>query len=119
MSGRKTCGDNCQRDAVAQIAEWGFPVREDSDRPGFSAYFLYAWKKKASKAALGEVSGNAGIRRLKRELARVGPMPGADVHRPTADASERARRHDFPQQYEKLAAETCRAQAPDLQWIEG
>ena len=63
--------DDFKRDAVAQITERGYPVREVSDRLGVSAYSLYAWKKKFSKASSGDASGDAEIRRLKRELARV------------------------------------------------
>jgi len=71
MMGSNTYSDDFKRDAVAQITERGYPVREVSDRLGVSAYSLYAWKKKFSKAASGDASSDAEIRRLKRELARV------------------------------------------------
>lgn len=41
--------DEFKRDAVAQITERGYPVREVSERLGGSAYSLYAWKKKFAK----------------------------------------------------------------------
>ena len=69
--GSNTYSDDFKRDAVAQITERGYPVREVSDRLGVSAYSLYAWKKKFAKAASGDASSDAEILRLKRELARV------------------------------------------------
>ena len=69
--GSNTYSDDFKRDAVAQITERGYPVREVSDRLGVSAYSLYAWNKKFAKAASGSASREAEIRRLKRDLARV------------------------------------------------
>lgn len=69
--GSNIYSDDFKRDAVAQITERGYPVREVSDRLGVSAYSLYAWKKKFSKSASGDATNDAEIRRLKRELARV------------------------------------------------
>ena len=63
--------DEFKRDAVAQITERGYPVREVSERLGVSAYSLYAWKKKFAKASSGDDENEAEIRRLKRELLRV------------------------------------------------
>jgi len=63
--------DEFKQDAVAQITERGYPVREVSERLGVSAYSLYAWKKKFAKASSGEAEKDAEIRRLKKELARV------------------------------------------------
>ncbi|GGG60283.1 transposase [Salipiger pallidus] len=63
--------DDFKRDAVAQITERGYPVREVSERLGVSAYSLYAWKKKFAKASSGDAEKEAEIRRLKRELLRV------------------------------------------------
>ncbi len=63
--------DEFKQDAVAQITERGYPVREVSERLGGSACSLYAWKKKFAKASLGEAEKDAEIRRLKKELARV------------------------------------------------
>ena len=63
--------DDFKRDAVAQITERGYSVREVSERLGVSAYSLYAWKKKFAKASSGDAEKEAEIRRLKRELLRV------------------------------------------------
>ncbi|SHF86834.1 transposase [Loktanella atrilutea] len=66
-----TYSDKFKRDAVAQIIERGYPVREVSDRLGVNAYSLYVWKKKFANVVSGDASSDAEIRRLKRELARV------------------------------------------------
>lgn len=62
--------DDFKRDAVAQIIERGYPVAEVSQRLGVSQHSLYAWKKKFSQPAGGDVK-DTEIRRLKRELTRV------------------------------------------------
>lgn len=63
--------DQFKQDAVAQITERGYPIKEVSERLGVSLHSLYAWKRKFGKAAAGETEKDAEIRRLKRELARV------------------------------------------------
>ncbi len=63
--------DDFKRDAVAQITERGYPVREVAERLGVSQYSLYSWKKKFAKASSGDAGKEAEIRRLKRELRRV------------------------------------------------
>lgn len=63
--------DDFKRDAVAQIIERGYPVKEVSERLGVSQHSLYAWKRKFAKALTGEVEKDAEIHRLKKELARV------------------------------------------------
>ena len=63
--------DDFKRDAVAQITERGYPVREVAERLGVSQYSLYSWKKKFAKASSGDAEKEAEIRRLKRELLRV------------------------------------------------
>ena len=63
--------DEFERDAVAQITDRGYPVRDVSDRLGVSPYSLYSWKKKFAKASSGDAEKEAEIRRLKRELLRV------------------------------------------------
>ncbi|OOY26343.1 hypothetical protein BMI90_18250 [Thioclava sp. L04-15] len=68
---RPTFSDDFKRDAVAQITERGFPVREVAERLGVSQYSLYSWKKKFAKASSGDAEKDAEIRRLKRELLRV------------------------------------------------
>lgn len=71
MMGRGNFTDAFKRDAVAQIPERGYPIKEVSERLEASLHSLYAWKRKFAKAATGETDRNFGIRRLKRELARV------------------------------------------------
>lgn len=63
--------DDFKRDAVAQITERGYPVKEVSERLGVSKHSRYAWKRKFGKLALGDSKEDAEIRRLKRELLRV------------------------------------------------
>lgn len=46
--------DEFKRDAVAQVTERGYPVREVSERLGVSPYSLYAWKKRFAKVSSGE-----------------------------------------------------------------
>ena len=70
MSSIKFSGD-FNRDAVAQIAERAYQVREVAARLGVSQYSLYSWKKKFAKAPSGDAEKEAEIRRLKRELLRV------------------------------------------------
>ena len=69
--GTSNYSDEFKRDAVAQITDRGYPVREVSKRLGVSPYSLYAWKKKFAKASPGDGEKDAEIRRLKRELARA------------------------------------------------
>ncbi len=49
----------------------GYPVAEVSERLGVSQHSLYAWKRQLAKVVSGDASKDAGIRQLKRELARV------------------------------------------------
>ena len=63
--------DEFKRDAVAQITERGYPVKEVSARLGVSMHSLYAWRRKFTKAVSCDTEKNAEIRRLKRELVRV------------------------------------------------
>jgi transposase len=71
MMGTGNFTDEFKRDAVAQITERGYPIKEVSERLGVSLHSLYAWKRKFAKAATGETEKDVEIRRLKRELARV------------------------------------------------
>ena len=68
---RPAFSDDFKRDAVAQITERGYPVREVAELLGVSQYSLYSWKKKVAKASSGDAEKEAEIRRLKRELLRV------------------------------------------------
>ncbi len=63
--------EDFKRDAVAQITERGYPVREVSRRLGVSTHSLYAWKKRYGSATRVDDGKDAEIRRLKRELTRV------------------------------------------------
>ena len=73
MSGAKFT-DEFKRDAVAQVEDRGYPVREVAERLGVSTKSIYTWQKLFSRPAKGikEVDAQADeIRRLKRDLARV------------------------------------------------
>ena len=66
--------DEFKRDAVAQVVDRGYPVREVAERLGISTKSLYTWKAQFAKSprVRSEVADQAAeIRRLKRELARV------------------------------------------------
>jgi len=65
--------EDFKRDAVGQITERGYPVREVSERLGVSTHSLYKWMKMfgASPGQAGKGEQDAEIRRLKKELARV------------------------------------------------
>ena len=63
-----------KRDAVAQVVDRGYPVREVAERLGVSTKSIYTWQKQFSRPAkvIQEVDAQADeIRRLKRDLARV------------------------------------------------
>ncbi len=63
-----------KRDAVAQVEDQGYPVREVAERLGVSTKSIYTWQKQFSRPAkvIQEVDAQADeIRRLKRDLARV------------------------------------------------
>ena len=63
-----------KQDAVAQVVERGYAVREVAERLGISSKSLYTWKAQFAKSprVRSEIAGQAAeIRRLKRELARV------------------------------------------------
>jgi len=63
-----------KRDAVSQVIDRGYSVKEVSDRLGISTKSLYDWKKQFHKpepSAKHEAVDAAEIRRLKADLARV------------------------------------------------
>jgi transposase len=63
-----------KRDAVAQVTDRGYSVREVAERLGVCTKSLYDWKKqfsKTSKDRKQEVADSGEIRRLKAELLRV------------------------------------------------
>lgn len=74
MSGSKFT-DEFKRDAVAQVEDRGYPVREGAERLGRgSTKSIYTWQKQFSRPAkvIQEVDAQADeIRRLKRDLAKV------------------------------------------------
>jgi transposase len=73
MSGAKFT-DEFKRDAVAQVEDRGYPVREVAERLGVSTKSIYTWQKLFSWPAkvVKEVDALADeIRRLKRDLLRV------------------------------------------------
>jgi len=60
-------------EAVKQVLERGYPVREVSQRLGVSSHSLYKWLRlfaEPSPKVVG-IDHEAENRRLKRELARV------------------------------------------------
>jgi transposase len=69
-----TFTDEFKRDAVAQVVDRGYPVREVAERLGVSTKSIYTWQRLFSRPAkvVQEVDAQADeIRRLKRDLARV------------------------------------------------
>ena len=65
--------DEFKRDAVAQVEDRGYPVREVAERLGVSTKSIYTWQKQFSRPAkvIQEVDAQADeIRRLKRDLCQ-------------------------------------------------
>lgn len=63
-----------KRDAVSQVTDRGYPVKEVEDRLGVSVKSMYDWIKRYSESESGrsaETSQAKENRRLKAELARV------------------------------------------------
>jgi len=63
-----------KRDAVVQVEDRGYGVREVAERLGVSTKSIYTWQKLFSRPSslTKEVDAQADeIRRLKRDLARV------------------------------------------------
>ena len=80
--------DEFKRDAVAQVVDRGYPVREVAERLGVSTKSIYTWQRLFSRPAkvVQEVDAQADeIRRLKRDLARV-----------TSGTSKKRRPHTLP-----------------------
>ena len=66
--------DDFKKDAVSQVIERGYSVREVAGRLGISTKSLYTWKAQFSKPAQvgdDEAALASELRRVKRELARV------------------------------------------------
>ena len=73
MSGT-TFTDEFKRDAVAQVEDRCYPVRDVAERFGVSTKSIYTRQKQFSRPSkvIKEVDAQADeIRRLKRDLARV------------------------------------------------
>ncbi len=81
---RTKFSDEFKRDAVAQITERGYPVRDVAERFNVSQYSLYSWKKKFAKASSGDAEKDAEIRRLKKELARVSELAKPSLRQPAS-----------------------------------
>lgn len=66
--------DEFKQDAVSQVVDRGYSVKDVSERLGISSKSLYYWIRKLSKhhkVAASERKQSAEIRRLKAELLRV------------------------------------------------
>ena len=66
--------DEFKRDAVAQVEDRGYPVREVAERLGVSTKSICKWQKLFSRPAkvVKEVDAQTDeVRRLKRDLLRV------------------------------------------------
>ena len=70
MSGQIRYSDEFKIDAVAQVTERGYPVKDVAERLGISTKSLYTWIAKFSKPQR-QTDQDAEIRRLKKDLARV------------------------------------------------
>ena len=73
MSGAKFT-DEFKRNAVAQVENRGYPVREVAERLSVSTKSIYTWQWLFSRPAkvIKAVNAQADeVRRLKRDLARV------------------------------------------------
>lgn len=69
--GQPNFGGEFKHDAVAQIAERGYPVAAVSQHLGVSQHSLYAWKRPLARQVSSDSGKDAETRQLKRELARV------------------------------------------------
>ena len=72
MSTNKFTGE-FKRDAVAQVVDRGYSVREVAERLRISTESIYTWQKQFSRPAkvIQEVDAEADEIRLKRDLAKV------------------------------------------------
>ena len=70
MSGQIRYSDEFKIDAVAQVTERGYSVKEVAERLGISTKSLYTWMTQFSKPQR-QTDQEAEVRRLKKELARV------------------------------------------------
>lgn len=70
MSGQIRYSDEFKIDAVAQVTERGYSVKEVAERLWISTKSLYTWMTQFSKPQR-QTDQEAEVRRLKKELARV------------------------------------------------
>lgn len=70
MSGQIRYSDEFKIDAVSQVTERGYSVKEVAERLGISTKSLYTWMAKFSKPQR-VTDQEAEVRRLKKGLARV------------------------------------------------
>ena len=74
MSGRVKYTEEFKRDAVSQVKDRGYSVKDVCERLGICTKSLYGWIStyhKPSKAIADDAHQAAEIRRLKDELLRV------------------------------------------------
>lgn len=74
MSSQNRFTDALTRDAVAQVVDRGYAIREVAERHGISTKSLYAWNgrfAKLAKARVVEADLALELHRVKTELARV------------------------------------------------
>lgn len=74
MSGRIHFSDEFKKDAVSQVVDRGYAVKDVAERLGISTKSLYTWKARFSKSDSvrdDEVVLSSELRRVKKELARV------------------------------------------------
>ena len=74
MSGRIRFNEAFKKDAVSQVIDRGYSVRDVAGRLGISTKSLYTWKTQFSKPSAvrdDEAALASELRRVKRELVRV------------------------------------------------
>lgn len=74
MSGRVRFSEAFKKDAVSQIVDRGYAVKEVAERLGISTKSLYTWKAQFSRPDNirdDEVALSSELRRIRKELARV------------------------------------------------
>lgn len=74
MSGRIHFSDEFKKDAVSQVVDRGYAVKDVAERLGISTKSLYTWKAQFSKPDSvrdDEIVLSSELRRVKKELARV------------------------------------------------
>ena len=70
MPGQIRYSDEFKIDAVAQVTERGYSVKDVAERLGVSTKSLYTWMAQFSRPQR-QTGQETEVRRLKKELARV------------------------------------------------